>query len=159
MGIPAIGVFCAAPAESLNAGKPMVPGNPLLNPEPQHLPLLIHGLSLHESILHQMSATFHSVRKLVKERDLRVSSHGYDELAEDGIFVRDIVASVETGQVVEDYPEFGKGPCVLVLQRDADGEPVHVEWGIPKGHSRSAVLVTAYRPDPSRWISDFLGRK
>jgi hypothetical protein len=31
------------------------------------------------------------------------------------------------------------------------GAPVHVVWGIPKGHDTSAVLVTAYRPDPERW--------
>ena len=106
-----------------------------------------------------MSGTLDAIRKLVAEGDVRISDHGYDEMAEDHIPVRDIISGVEGAVVVEDYPSFGKGPAVLVLQYDQNGEAVHVVWGIPKGHSRPAVLVTAYRPDPQRWSADFLERR
>jgi hypothetical protein len=36
---------------------------------------------------------------------------------------------------------------------------VHAVWGIPKGATGPAVLVTAYRPDPSRWSEDFMRRR
>ena len=45
-----------------------------------------------------------------------------------------------------------------MLQRDRDGRPVHVLWGIPGGETGPAVLVTAYRPDPDKWSSDYLRR-
>ena len=106
-----------------------------------------------------MSGTLDAIRKLGAEGDLRISDHGYDEIAEDRIPIRDIISGVDGAVVVEDYPDFGKGPAVLVLQYDQNGEPVHVVWGIPKGHSRPAVLVTAYRPDPQRWSADFLERR
>ena len=105
-----------------------------------------------------VSQTFIKVKKLILSGELRVSSHGYDEIAEDHIFIRDILSSIENGKVVEDYPEFGKGPCVLVLQTDRDANPVHVVWGIPKDHDGPAVLITAYRPDPARWTDDYLRR-
>lgn len=106
-----------------------------------------------------MSAIFRRILDLVARRDLVISDHGYGELAADGILVRDIVAGAGEGAVIEEYPTYHKGPCVLVLQRDHDGKPVHVVWGIPSHAASPAVVVTAYRPDPNRWTDDFLRRK
>lgn len=106
-----------------------------------------------------MSETLKLVRQLVAADEIKVSEHGYDELAEDGILVRDIVGGLGDARVVEDYPLFPKGPCVLVLEKDRDGQPIHVVWGIPKGQRSPAVVVTAYRPDPRRWTEDGLRRR
>jgi hypothetical protein len=106
-----------------------------------------------------VSKTLEVIKDLVAESDIRISDHGYDELAADDIAVEDILAGVDTAILVEDYPEFAKGPCVLVLEFDAADRPIHVVWGIPRGHSRPAVVVTAYRPDPARWSDGFLERR
>lgn len=106
-----------------------------------------------------MSETLERIQALVSRREVRVSEHGYDELASDGILVREVLAGLARAQVLEDYPEYPKGPCVLLLQRDEAGEPIHVVWGIPKGKSSPAVLVTGYRPDPERWTEDFRHRR
>jgi hypothetical protein len=105
-----------------------------------------------------MSGTLAAVVALVLRGEVRVSDHGYDELAADGIMVRDLVAGIQSAEVVEDYPGFAKGPCVLVLQHDGNGNPLHALWGIPKGEAGPAVLVTAYRPDPARWANDLRRR-
>ena len=106
-----------------------------------------------------MSQTFQQVLDLIGRGEVRVSAHGYDELAQDDILVKDIMFGVSDGVIVDDYPHYPKGPCVLVLQKDAQGRPIHVLWGIPKDATAPAVLVTAYRPDPDRWSGDFLRRE
>jgi hypothetical protein len=106
-----------------------------------------------------MSGTLERILRLVSAREVKVSEHGYEELAEEGILVREVVERVGEALLVEDYPDYPKGPCVLVLQRDSHGRPVHVVWGIPRGEMSPAVLVTAYRPDPDRWTADLTKRK
>ncbi len=106
-----------------------------------------------------MSDFIERVRDLLRAGDVRISEHGYDELAEDGLTAREVLAGVEEGAVVEEYLNYAKGPCVLLLQKDRGGEPIHVVWGIPKGHDKPVVLVTAYRPDPGRWDKTFMRRR
>ena len=106
-----------------------------------------------------MSKTLENIRRLVQKGEVRVSEHGYDELSADGLFTREVVEGVVEAIVVEDYPDYPKGPCVLVLQKDKRNQPIHVVWGIPKGRTSPAVLVTAYRPAPELWENDFLRRR
>ncbi len=106
-----------------------------------------------------MSKTLRQILNLVRTGEVRISEHGYNELAADGLFAREITAGVASAALVEDYPDYPKGPCVLVLQWDQAGRPVHALWGIPKGEDAPAVLVTANRPDSARWTADFMRRK
>jgi hypothetical protein len=112
-----------------------------------------------QAVHHDMSDTLRRIADLVQSGKVQISAHGYDEMAEDGIFGGEVIDGVRAAIVVEDYPEYSKGPCTLVLQRDRKGSPIHVVWGILRGQTSPAVLVTAYRPDPARWTDDFLRRR
>ena len=105
-----------------------------------------------------MSQTLLKVQALALAQKVRASRHGYAELAKDGLFFDEVVAAVASAVVVEDYPNYAKGSCVLVLQFDTAGLPVHVLWGLELGTTEPAVLITAYRPDPKRWDPTFMRR-
>ncbi|MBN2493254.1 MAG: DUF4258 domain-containing protein [Deltaproteobacteria bacterium] len=106
-----------------------------------------------------MSTTWSKILELLQQGEIRISDHGYDELAIDGITAREIVAGALNAVVLEDYSSYPKGPCVLTLQEDREGRPVHAVWGIAHGSTSPAVLVTAYRPDPERWEDGFRRRR
>jgi hypothetical protein len=106
-----------------------------------------------------MSKTLEQIRQLVLEGKVRISDHGYDELAADGILAREAVQGLAEAALVEDYPDYPKGPCVLIRETDSKQQYLHVLWGIPKGKTEPAVLITAYRPDPDLWENQLLRRK
>jgi hypothetical protein len=106
-----------------------------------------------------MGDTLQRIRELVRAGDVKISEHGYDELVVDGISAREIVEGVQDSLLIEEYSSFGKGPCVLVRQRDRHGAAIHAVWGIPRNGVSPAVLVTAYRPDSERWADEYTRRK
>ena len=104
-------------------------------------------------------STLKKIIELSINKDLRISEHGYDELANDELTAREVVSGVLDAVLIEDYPDYKKGASVLVLQKDKNGQPIHVVWGIPKGYENPAVLITAYRPDPTLWDKSLMERK
>lgn len=105
-----------------------------------------------------MSRLWQQFVALITAGDVRISEHGYDALANDGLTVNDLLASVGSADVIEEYPEYPKGAAVLVLQQSVDGSPVHAVWGVPRGYNKPVVLVTAYKPDPALWDETFTRR-
>ena len=105
-----------------------------------------------------MSALWQKLADLIAEGAVRISEHGYDALADDGLTIDEVLSGVPRAVVLEEYPDYPKGPAALVLQLDTEGNPVHAVWGIPRGYNGPAVLVTAYKPDPALWDPTFTKR-
>lgn len=106
-----------------------------------------------------MSETLRRIQTLVLAGDYLVSDHGFDELEEDAILATEAIAGIAAAIAIEEYPDRTRGHSVLALQHDGHGRAIHIVWGIPAGQRRRAVLITAYRPNPALWDSDFRKRK
>lgn len=106
-----------------------------------------------------MSHLLEQIQALVAQNEAVFSEHAYDRIVENDITTEEIERGVHGAIVVEDYPEFHKGPSLLALQLDRAGKPVHVVWGLRKGTQSPAVVITAYRPDPELWDDRFRRRK
>jgi hypothetical protein len=59
---------------------------------------------------------------------------------------------VESGEVIEDYPEDPRGPSCLVLGYGEMGRPIHVVCS-PKPDF--LAIITAYLPSEDEWSDDF----
>jgi hypothetical protein len=105
-----------------------------------------------------MSALWQELADLIAAGAVRISEHGYDALVDDGLTIDEVLSGVPRAVVIEEYPDYPKGPAALVLHLDTEGNPVHAVWGIPRGYDSPAVLVTAYKPDPALWDPTFTKR-
>jgi uncharacterized protein DUF4258 len=65
-------------------------------------------------------------------------------------------AVIETGEVIEDYPDDPGGHSCLMLGLGQGGRPVHVVCA-PK--TDYLAIITAYLPDTAEWSSEFKTRK
>jgi hypothetical protein len=66
-----------------------------------------------------VSDTLARVQALARRGSVRISSHGYDELVGDDIFVEELLVAVNTAQVVEDYPMRRMGRAFWCCRRTA----------------------------------------
>ena len=63
------------------------------------------------------SGTLEHILALGKRLDVQISVHGYEELAADEIRVRDVVEGLAKAVLIEDYPDYPRGPCCSVMAR------------------------------------------
>jgi hypothetical protein len=51
-----------------------------------------------------LSETFEQILQIIQRGEVRLSDHGYDELAEDNLSVAEVLESVVGALIIEDYP-------------------------------------------------------
>jgi len=76
---------------------------------------------------------------------------------ERGITDDDIQIVLESGQVIEEYPDDEPYPSRLVLGW-AGTRPIHVVASTDRV-SEETVIVTVYEPEPERWQPGFERRR
>ena len=91
------------------------------------------------------------VTDAIREGRVDISFHARRRISERGLSEPDIRHSAVQGEAIEDYPGATPHPACLVFGLTQSNEPLHSVWGYNEDE-RTAILVTAYRPDPSLWI-------
>lgn len=90
------------------------------------------------------------VRRFVREGRYRLTLHAENERDQDRIPVREIEEGLcaPRAEIIEDYPSDPRGPSFLMLGFTEAGMPIHAVCAL----TEVLLIVTLYRPDPSRWI-------
>lgn len=92
-----------------------------------------------------MSCIVEKIKKAIENKDVLVTLFGLEKLAAENISIREILESIECSEIVEEYKNHERGHCVLLMQFEPDGEPIHVFWSLPKNEDSPAILVFADR--------------
>jgi len=99
-----------------------------------------------------------AIGQRIAQKRLRISRHAQKRLLERRIRIGDLLDSVETWRIIEEYPDGRMGPSLLALHVLPSG-PVHAVWGMFRPNAQNAVLVTVYLPDEENWDDDFRTRR
>jgi len=93
-----------------------------------------------------------NIIEAIQANRIRITDHADEEAQADNLSFDEIFFSVFQGEVIEDYPTDRPYPSCLIYGRTFLREPVHSVWAYNE-QNQWAVLITVYRPDPSRWIN------
>lgn len=92
------------------------------------------------------------IRRCLKR--LKFSGHAKDEMLgeEYGVISpREVRQALQSGEIIEDYPEDRPYVSCLVYGRTRQGRPLHVVCA-PVPEEETLIVITVYEPDRERWI-------
>ena len=85
-----------------------------------------------------------------------LSKHAVDQSILRRVSIQDLREAIETGEIIEDYPNDKYGPSCLIFGFTMENRPLHLQCSYP---SRPLLkIITLYEPDAGLWI-DFKVRK
>lgn len=99
------------------------------------------------------------IRRLVGS--CRFTDHARREMENEPlglIRAEEVLHVLDTGEIIEEYPDDQPYPSCLILGRTVTGRPLHVVCAPVSSESR-LIVITTYQPEPSRWESDYRRRK
>jgi hypothetical protein len=91
------------------------------------------------------------IKEAIEVGKVRITDHAYEEANADRLKFDEVYFSTLNGVVIEEYLDDSPYPSVLIFGQTFGGDPVHSVWAYNE-KKQWAVLITVYRPDPSRWI-------
>lgn len=96
------------------------------------------------------------IRRLCAEGKIKWSVHAAERMHERGIKRADVINCLETGEIIEEYPDDFPHPSCLVFGRTAVNAVLHVVAGIS---CETLFIITAYFPDTKRFESNLRTRR
>ena len=102
-----------------------------------------------------MPPDYDALRQHFIDKHYLLTQHASDRAVKRGISATEIEQAVNTGEVIEDYPNDKYGPSCLILGTTETQRILHVQVSYPP----SVKVITVYQPDPNEWEADWKSRK
>ena len=96
------------------------------------------------------------IKKLCEANKLRWTNHIFVRLIQWGISISDVINTIITGEIIENYPDDYPYPSCLILGLTVNNKFPHVVCGLNR---EELWLITAYYPNKDKWSDDFKRRK
>ncbi len=97
-----------------------------------------------------MNTIYDIIQEQVNNRSIRFTLHAHQKMVAEKINVADLLQALANAQLLEDYPEYERGPCCLVCGKTKTGRPIHV---VCTTTQPELVIITIYEPTLPKWIT------
>ncbi len=87
------------------------------------------------------------IKARIQAGHFRLSLHAETEAEADHLRIAQIVTAIQNGEILERYPDTGRGESCLIMGF-ADETPIHAVCGLRAGN---VVIVTVYVPGPPKF--------
>lgn len=103
-----------------------------------------------------MEINIYGLCKICRPENIEITMHAAKRLEQRGIFIKDIINCILTGEIIEHYPDDYPYPSCLILGISVNHKHLHVVVG---SDMKTLWIVTAYFPDSQKWEDDLKTRK
>lgn len=90
------------------------------------------------------------IRALAAADEVRITIHAHQRMVEEGVTLDEVLETVGTSSMLENYPEHRRGPCCLLNGFTGSRRPLHVVCTTTRPE---LIIITAYEPKPPKWLS------
>ena len=95
------------------------------------------------------------IRDLVGKGKIKIRHHARIRMRDRNIYIDDVIDAISSGEVIEEYPGDKPFPSCLIFSRVKE-KPIHVVCALS---TEEVIVITAYPPDPHKWIKFKVRRK
>lgn len=92
------------------------------------------------------------IKQRVRNGRFRLSIHAEMEAGEEDLEISQIVEAILDDDILEQYPDTGRGPSCLLVGF-AGQTPIHVVCGMQAGY---VIIVTVYIPGPPKFVDPWI---
>lgn len=92
--------------------------------------------------------TIDELREIAAHKHVRFTGHAQTRMVERGIKQNDVINAINTGKIIEQYPDDYPFPSCLVLGLDIRNVYIHVVLAV---RGIEIVIITVYRPTLEKW--------
>ena len=94
-------------------------------------------------------------KNINKPENIVITQHSRIRFAERGISILDVCGAIDSGEIIEQYPDDFPFPSCLIMG-NADDKIIHLVASI---NEDMMYVITAYIPNPEKWEDGFKVRK
>ena len=97
-----------------------------------------------------LELTIDSLKERCSLENIEITLHAAKRLEQRGILLDDVISCIQSGKIIEQYPDDYPFPSCLILGLSIKNQYLHVVVG---SNLETLWIVTAYYPDSEKWES------